>query len=126
MCPGVWVSAPPPGWGWRPNWTLTKKLCCFYLPHALRWSGGPGCARCPMGWRVLWCPRCPWPPIWIYCTIYKILWGWGWSWNRYNMKAKPGKRWETNTDQKVRVGGWALVMGAGEQKSNHSVCTEHM
>jgi hypothetical protein len=45
MCPGVWVLALPPGWGWGSDRTLTKKLCCFYCPHALRWSGGPGCAR---------------------------------------------------------------------------------
>jgi hypothetical protein len=60
MCPGVWVSALPPGWGWRPEGTLTKKLCCFYLPPALRWSGGSGCARGPVAWRVLWCPKYPW------------------------------------------------------------------
>jgi hypothetical protein len=59
MCPGVWVSALPPGWGWRPQGTLTKKLCCFYSPSALRWLGGPGCARGPAVWRVLWCPRSP-------------------------------------------------------------------
>jgi hypothetical protein len=55
------VSALPPGWGWRPNGTLTKKLCCFYRPCALRWSRGPGCARGPVAWRVLWCPRSLWP-----------------------------------------------------------------
>jgi hypothetical protein len=59
MCPGVWVSALPPGWGWRPKGTLTKKLCCFYRPSAHRWSGGPGCARGPAAWRVFWCPRRP-------------------------------------------------------------------
>jgi hypothetical protein len=61
MCPGVWVSALPPGWGWSPDGTLTKKLCCFYHPHALRGSGGPGCSRGPAAWRVLWCPRHPRP-----------------------------------------------------------------
>ena len=60
MCPGVWVSALPPSWGWRPEGTLTKKLCCLYWPCALSWSGVPGCARGPVVWSVLWCPRCPW------------------------------------------------------------------
>ena len=60
-CPGVWASAVPPHWGWRPDGTLNKKLCCFDCPCALVWSGGPGCARAPAAWRVLWCPRHPQP-----------------------------------------------------------------
>jgi hypothetical protein len=61
LCPRVWVSTLPPSWGWRPKGTLTKKLCCFYCPYALRWSGGSGCARGPAAWRVLWCHRHPRP-----------------------------------------------------------------
>jgi hypothetical protein len=34
-CPEVWVSALPPGWGWRPKGPLSKKLSCFWCPHAL-------------------------------------------------------------------------------------------
>jgi hypothetical protein len=34
-CAEVWVSDLPPGWGWRPECTLSKKLCCFYAPQAL-------------------------------------------------------------------------------------------
>jgi hypothetical protein len=34
-CIEVWVSAPPPGWGWRPEVTLSKKLYCFCSPRAL-------------------------------------------------------------------------------------------
>jgi hypothetical protein len=64
MCPQIWVSALPPGWGWRPEGTLTKKLCCFYHPQAFRWSWGPGCAR------VLCCPTCPRPDS---CRRW---WGW--------------------------------------------------
>jgi hypothetical protein len=70
MCPGVWVSALPPGWWWRPEGTLTKKFCCFYRPRALRWSGGPGCARGPVAWRVLWCPRC------TRLGSFRRWWGW--------------------------------------------------
>jgi hypothetical protein len=28
-CTEVWVSALPSGWGWRPEESLSKKLCCF-------------------------------------------------------------------------------------------------
>jgi hypothetical protein len=99
MCPGVWVSALPHGWGWRPDRTLTKKLCCFYCPSVLRWSGDPECARGPAVWRVLWCSRSPrlgscrrwqgWSrPEWIpgragflcHCSCWHktstILWSW--------------------------------------------------
>jgi hypothetical protein len=55
----VWASVPPPGWGWRPKGTLSKKLCCFCFPRALQWSWGPGCARGPSDRRVLWGPRSP-------------------------------------------------------------------
>jgi hypothetical protein len=58
-CSGVWILALPPDWGWRPEGTVSKKLCRFYHPHALRWSIGPGCFRGPVAWRVLWGPRCP-------------------------------------------------------------------
>jgi hypothetical protein len=34
-CPEVWVSVLSPGWGWRPEGTLSKKLCCFCDPCAL-------------------------------------------------------------------------------------------
>jgi hypothetical protein len=70
VCPGVWVSSQSPGWGWRPNGTLTKKLCCPYRPCDLRWSGGPECARGPMAWRVFCCSRCPW------LGSRRRWWGW--------------------------------------------------
>jgi hypothetical protein len=83
MCPGVWVSALPPGWGWRPERTLTNILCCFYRPHALRWSRGPVCARGPAACRVLWWPRCPQPGScrrwrgWHLLNGFQPLVGWG-------------------------------------------------
>jgi hypothetical protein len=34
-CPGVWDSALFPGWGWRLEGTLSKKLYCFCCPRVI-------------------------------------------------------------------------------------------
>ena len=34
-CTEVWCSVLPPGWGLRPEGTLSRKLCCFCGLHAL-------------------------------------------------------------------------------------------